>query len=450
MTATGGTAAWLLDYEARSLLTRLDQVKPFALHETMVLAAALPYQAHRIIERFLHEGRGQLRAKVHDYLRWLAGEGSAVPAAEQQRRFVQIRLEFNDVLSQFDLFTEVVTQRSEHGTGVWLSGLDVLARDALRVNVDGIDGVDGMDDVAAVCYLARGPGAAIRRARTRLPGGRPNPVAIIRIPRERMVGSGVASSLIHEVGHQGAALLGLVESLRTDIARARGHDPHGAWTVWDRWISEIVADCWSVGKLGLTSTIGLLAVVSLPTYFVFRPSGEDPHPVPYLRVLISAAIGDGIYPDPQWAAMRATWKQLYPVGQLTQRRQAELAQIEAAIPAFVDLLLHHRPPALRGKRLGDIWPGRERHPARLLQLHRRWGGELAVLARQPPSLVLAVVGQAKAAGLITPERESRLVSALLQAWAVRSSLDVAERPCDPPGSPGHRPTHVVPSARRAA
>ena len=57
-------------------------------------------------------------------------------------------------------------------------------------------------------------GAAIRRARTRLPGGGENPVAIVRVPRERMVGTGIASSLVHEVGHQAAALLDLVNSLR--------------------------------------------------------------------------------------------------------------------------------------------------------------------------------------------------------------------------------------------
>ena len=38
----GGQPDGLLEYEARALLARLDQVKPFALHETMVLAAALP------------------------------------------------------------------------------------------------------------------------------------------------------------------------------------------------------------------------------------------------------------------------------------------------------------------------------------------------------------------------------------------------------------------------
>jgi hypothetical protein len=422
MSEAGGLATRLLEHEARGLLTRLDQVRPFALHETMVLAAALPYQAHRIIERFLHRGRGTLRAKVHEYLRWLRGPGGRAGAAEQQRRFVLIRLEFNDVLSQFDLFTEVVTQRSEHGTGVWLSGLDVLAGDALRV------AVEGYEPVPAICYLARGPGAAIRRARTRLPGGRPNPVAIIRVPRERMIGSGVASSLIHEVGHQGAAQLGLVQSLRTDLARAASRDPEGVWPTWDRWISEIVADAWSVGKVGITSTVGLLAVVSLPSVFVFRPSGSDPHPVPYLRVLVSATIGEALYPHPQWAAMRRTWKELYPTRDLPAERRAQIERIEATIPDFVDLLLGHRSPVLAGHRLGDIWPVRERQPAQLVRLHREWGGDFAVMARQPPSLVFAVVGQAKTAGLISPETESRMLSSLLEAWAVRSSLDVIEQP----------------------
>lgn len=411
----------LLEYEARALLTRLDQVKPFALHETMVLAAALPYRAHRCIERFLHRGRGQLRARAHDYLRWLTGPGRQAPASEQQRRFVRVRMEFNDVLSQFDLFTEVLTQRSEHGTGVWLSGLDVLATDALRMDVA------GYEPVPAVCYLARGPGAAIRRARTRLPGGGSNPVAIIRVPRERMVGSGIASSLIHEVGHQGSAQLGLVETLRTELAQARTADPDGVWDTWERWISEIVADCWSVGKLGLTSTVGLLAVVSLPSYFVFRPSGDDPHPTPYLRVLISVTIGNALYPHPQWAAMRRTWKQLYPVADLPADRRAGLRRIEDGIPRFVELLLNHRSPQLDGRRLGDLWPVRERHPARLLNLFQRWAGDVAVMARQPPSLVFAVIGQAKVAGLISPEAESTALSELLTAWAVRSSLDVVQK-----------------------
>src|SRR6185295_9630530 len=105
-------------------------------------------------------------------------------------------------------------------------------------------------------------GAAIRRARTRLPGGDENPVAVVRLPRERMIGAGLASSLVHEVGHQGAALLNLVESLRAALSAtpARGGLAGTAWGLWNRWMSEIVADMWAVAKVGIASTAGLISV----------------------------------------------------------------------------------------------------------------------------------------------------------------------------------------------
>src|SRR5690606_31545589 len=115
---------------------------------------------------------------------------------------------FNAILSQVDIFADVLTQRSEHETGVWLRGIDEFAFDALVIPGNRFEAP------RLVCYLDRGHGAAIRRARTRLPGGSSNPVAVIRVPRERMVGgSGIGSSVAHEVGHQGAALLDLVNSL---------------------------------------------------------------------------------------------------------------------------------------------------------------------------------------------------------------------------------------------
>ena len=409
----------LLEQEARALLTRLDQVKPLALNETMVLAAALPAAAQLAIERFLHAGRGSLRSQVNEYLRWIRGAGRTAPADEQQRKFVLIRLRFNAILSQLDTFVEVVTQRSEHDTGVWLAGLDVLAADALS-------GPGLVPDAPPViCYLARGPGAAIRRARTRLAGGELNPVAIVRVPRERMVGHGIASSLVHEVGHQAAALLGLVESLRPGLTRRKTGDRSSVWVSWDRWISEIVADLWSVGTLGISSTLGLLAVVSLPKFFIFRPSGDDPHPVPYVRLLLSAAIGNELYPHPQWESLTSTWKQLYPVETLPEPRQREFAKIEAAIPEFVRFLVGHRPPALGGRRLRDIFPLTTRQPDQLLEHFARWGGELGVMARRPPTLVFAAVGQARAAQRITPEDESRMLADLLRAWALRSSVGSA-------------------------
>jgi hypothetical protein len=416
-----GIARWALEQEARSLLTRLGRVRPFALQETMLPAAALTPASQIAIDRFLIGNRYRLRRQVLAYLRWLREDGADASPAEMQRRFTVVRLQFNDALTQFDMFSELITQRSEHETGVWLAGLDALAADALSLPHA------PFEQPQVVCYLARGPGAAIRRARTRLPGGGQNPVAIVRVPRERMVGHGIASSLVHEVGHQAAALLGLVESLRASIhARRVGPAEQHAWSLWERWISEIVADFWSIAKIGVGSTIGLIGVVSLPAWFVFRVNEDDPHPVPWIRVRLSCAIGDALYPHPQWRGLAALWESLYPRDRLDAARRQVLAALEATAPALVALLVDHRPRSLGGRSLRDVMPLSERDPSRLVQLwesFRRHRGQIRDVA---PSVAFAVLGQARAIGELTPESEARTVESLLTYWALRSTLDVAE------------------------
>jgi len=416
-------ATWLLEQEARALLTRLARVRPFVLHEPMVPAAAVSTAAQTAIERYLSDGRRELRVRVLRYLQWLRSPlGRRAAPEEAQRRFTFLRLRFNTVLSQFDLFGDVLTQRSEHGTGVWLSGLDVVSADALE-----LPGAY-FDAPPVICYVDRGHGAAIRRARTRLPGGGENPVAIIRVPRERMVGSGIASSLVHEVGHQGAELLGLVNSLRPilqGLQKTAGPE-RTVWHLWERWISEIVADLWSVARVGVTSTMGLMGVVSLPRAFVFRGSMEDPHPIPWIRVLLSCAMGNALYPHPQWERLVRVWDSFYPVGDdLPPEKQQLLAQLRGGIPAFVQLLVHHRPESLRGKALHEAFAVAERQPARLAAVFRASRGSFHRLRSLPPSFAFAVVGQAKADGRITPEAESKLLADLLTFWALRRTLDTS-------------------------
>src|SRR6516225_981321 len=330
----------MLDQEARALLARLARVKPFVLSQPMLGAASLLPTAQIAIERFLANGRRELKERVQHFLDWLKGEGRQASAAAAQRRFVFLRLRFNAVLSQLDLFSHVITQRSESENGVWMSGLDVVSADALALP-------GYYEPPAVICYLDRGVGAAIRRARTRLPGGGDNPVAIIRVPRERMIGSGIASSLIHEVGHQGAALLGLVSSLRPVLQLMQRKSPEPAvWRLWERWISEIVSDFWSIAQVGLVSTLGLIGVVSLPRPFVFRLNVDDPHPMPWIRVKLSAAMGEALYPHPQWRRLSGLWGSYYPVATLNDERRQLIAQIERAIPEFVSVLVNHRPTSL--------------------------------------------------------------------------------------------------------
>lgn len=414
-------ALWMISQETRALLTRLARVKPLALVEAMVPAAAFSPAAQVAIEAYLARERRAVQGAVQDYLRWLYGSaGRRSTAAEAQRRFTFLRLRFNAVLDQFDIFADVLTQRSEHETGVWLAGLDAVAGDALALP----GGYYAPPPV--ICYLDRGHGAAIRRARTRLPGGGENPVAIIRVPRERMVGSSIASSLIHEVGHQGVALLNLINSLRPLLhAMQRTRPRQLAWQLWERWLSEILADFWAVARVGIAATVGLMGVVSLPRAFVFRVSVDDPHPIPWIRVKLSCAMGNALYPHPQWQRLADLWESFYPTADLEPQNRALLAQLEATMPGFVGLLVNHRPPALHGDALVEALAVEERQPARLAAAYRAWQRAPAQMRAAPPSFVFAVIGQAKAAGWLTPEAESRTVANLLTDWALRTALDTS-------------------------
>jgi hypothetical protein len=406
-------------YEAEALLTRLDRIQPFAMQTPMVVAAALSPEAQIEIERFLARGRRELRSAARSFVRW-AREGDPTPR-ELQQRFVTLRLIFNRAFNHFDMFADALSQRAQHNFGIWIGGLDALAQDALRTPRRHYDAPP------VVTYLDRGLGAAIRRARTRLPGGGSNPVSIIRLPRERMVGSGIGSSLVHEVGHQVAALLGLIPSLRAALHDRQRAEPGEAplWGLWERWISELVADFWSVAKLGIGSTIGLMQVVALPRAFVFRIHPTDPHPAPWIRVKASCAMGNALFPHPQWAALGRLWESYYPPGPDVP---TVVRALDARAPAFAALLAAHRPASLGGLSLRGALQPEDRVPARLQALYRRWSGDAGVIAAAPPTLAMAVLGQAKFDGELSPIVEGELHSKLLQAWALAGAVSVASRP----------------------
>ncbi|MGR9108490.1 MAG: hypothetical protein ACU843_16350 [Gammaproteobacteria bacterium] len=415
-----GHARAQLTQEARALLSRLALVKPFALTESALPAANASISARRAIDRYLISGRKALRVGIEDYIKWLDDvDEQRFEPAEGQRRLSLLRLGFNATLAQFDIFADALTQRSEYETGVWLAGLDIVAADALRLD-------DYYSPPPLLCYLDRGAGAAIRRARTRLPGGGANPVAVVRVPRERMVGSGIASSLVHEVGHQAAALLDLVNSLRLELRRHEMDDPDSVWRYWERCLSEIVADFWSIAKVGITSTSGLIGVVSLPRAFVFRINLDDPHPFPWIRVMLSATIGETLFPGAEWQRLRSLWQSYYPTQGLDERRLDLVERLVNSMPEFVRVLVNHRPPALRGLSLAEVLDVPARAPHRLAAHFERWRREPKLLYRAPPTLAFAVIGQARAENRMSAEQESAILMKLLTHWALRGTLIEAE------------------------
>ena len=107
------------------------------------------------MERHMISARRHLRAMVLDYIRRLRGPGGRPMRPEvAQRGFAMLRLRFNAVISQFEIFAEVLTQRSQDETGVWIAGLDDLAADALMLPGPFYNAPP------VICYLDRSLGAA--------------------------------------------------------------------------------------------------------------------------------------------------------------------------------------------------------------------------------------------------------------------------------------------------
>lgn len=236
-----------------------------------------------------------------------------------------------------------------------------------------------------------------------------------------------------------------MQSLRPEIQQARRRAPEAdrvAWRLWERWISEVVADLYSIARVGVSSTMGLIGLVSLPRAFVFRMTPDDPHPSAWIRVHLSCAFGNTLYPDPQWRQLADVWTSFYPVGDLPAGQQRVIGALLATMPAFVDLVLRHSPPPLRGHSLGAVLRGSDRTPGQLMRLYRVWTTDPPAISRTRPALAFAVVGQARARGLLTPEGEDRLLGRLISYWALESTLQANARlAAAPPAPPPRRAVH---------
>ena len=135
--------------------------------------------------------------------------------------------------------------------------------------------------------------------------------------------------------------------------------------------------------------------MSLPRPFVYRFSLTDPHPFPWIRVMVSAAIGQHLYPDPQWAALRRLWRQLYPPSQAPPQVADVIGRLLPSVPGLAAALAGHRPAGLRGASLADALAHPSRRPADLRRLRAVTSTDRSAAARVRPALRFAVLGQAR-------------------------------------------------------
>lgn len=148
--------------------------------------------------------------------------------------------------------------------------------------------------------------------------------------------------------------------------------------------------------------------------------------MPWMRVKLSAAIGDALFPHPQWARLTQLWEQLYPPDELSPAIRRTIDALEQTLPQLVELLVHHRPPPLRGHTLPEVMRTGELQPGRLGPLYRAWRSRRQRVRDAPPMLAFAALGQARHDGTLSPEDESEALADLLKHWALVTTIDTSQ------------------------
>lgn len=410
---------WLAQ-ESEALDSRLALVPRFAATIPMVHESAPSDRAVHLADTIVERSRRVLHREVRALTRSLPRRApTKLELARSQAHYQALRGRFDALQTTVDIFADALTQRAQHKIGPLLRGLDVLSRDGLLTRPR------LFTPPPLVCYLDQGIGGAIRRVFTNLPGAGPNGVALVRIPRERLCGNGYAS-LLHEVGHQGAALLNLVSAYRRCLEHEalNGAISRAAGAYWLAKISEVVADVWACAKLGAAGTLGLFGVLGRTARFTFSDNPAGPHPMPWLRARISVAFGSAAMPHPLWSELRELWNALYPVVSAPRRARQLLEVVEPSIARVGQALALTQLPELRGLSLPQALGAEQVSPAALLSrldaLLRATRLESTALR---PCVALAAIGLARHGGLVTPTEENALVAHATRQWAQKGLND---------------------------
>jgi hypothetical protein len=297
-----------------------------------------------------------------------------------------------------------------------LRGYDVLAGDSIAAVLNRL----GIDPPPALVYLDRGLGAAILRAGVRLwDRSHPSPAAAIKLTRHNL---SYPTALLHETGHQVAHLTGWTGELAAALAERLTHRSAELAAVWRDWAGELAADVHAFAQAGWAPIAALANVVDGSTAAVYRIRFGDPHPFPFLRVMVNVELCRRWFGAGPWDDTAAAWHARHPpervggdAGALTRASLPALADV-------VDVCTRQPMAAFGGATLSALLDPRRVAPAALEALARQAGGSLlssTYLRRREPLRILAYLSTR---AVVDPAAADRHQARLL-AWVTDVGAD---------------------------
>jgi hypothetical protein len=306
----------------------------------------------------------------------------------------------------FDMYADILSQRLIPGLGPLLGGCDVLAQDAMYRDHPALYAIE-----PPLVHVDPQFGASIAREHVRLPDGTANPMAMIQIPYTRILEKWNLTSVLHEAGHEVMVRLSMVELWPKIVAEAleKKRIPASVQHMFGMWMSEIGPDFWTFGCSGIAAAGGIRELLILPPAMITRISETDPHPPPWLRVLLNFEWCRQVWGSGIWDEWENEWLVLYPLDELPEK-QADLLEIcRQCLPLVSCAMLTTRLRVLSGQPMSVLFDLDTLHPVKLKLIAASAQSGRLDLRGLRPSAQLAVFRMVKEFNFLSPEKLDRVM-----------------------------------------
>lgn len=394
----------------RAAVATINDPSNFAAAEAW---AAVEGDLDLALRRRLQETVNRLRAEADG----LASQLSTAQSREQllavRKRLIAFRQRYSQAETILDFYGDAINTRTNPKLRAILHALDLIAGRSMDAALRPL----GRPSPPVLTYIDKGMGASILRAGVRLwDGGTLSPAAAIKITRHNLYRP---TSLIHEAGHQVENLLGWANEfaalLRHELA---SFAPVAVAEAWAATATEIVADIFAFAHCGYAAVAALHDVVAADEATVLRYLPGDPHPIPYIRVLLNAAYCRWAFGVGPWDDLAEAWTETYPLTQAHPATGDFLQRSVDLLPRLAELSLARPLRAFGGRSIVQLLDPARINPNALLAWARQLGPALYISphwANTEPIRLLALSGYRMA----TEPEKAKEIANEYEAWMLR-------------------------------
>lgn len=285
------------------------------------------------------------------------------------RRLLDFRRRYLRTEVTLDFYSDAINTRTSAVVGAHLRACDSLGHRSMAVVLDQL----GRRVPIVLTYLDKGIGASILKAGLRLWDGTESPVAAVKITRHNLLRP---TSLIHEMGHQVAHLLGWNDELAAALSHLLARSPGDLADIWASWASEIAADAHAFVHTGYAAVAALHDVLAGEPSRVFQHLPGDPHPIGYLRVLLGVEMCRRFYGPGPWDDLAAAWISQSPGPSVPGKTGQLIQKSLPLLPQVVEITLATPMKAFAGRSLCSLVSPDRVKPSSLDAVERELGAAL--------------------------------------------------------------------------